>query len=236
MILSAYENDINSTDANHDISMLEIADKVYFYIFRVYTLISVCVMITSSISIVRYLHRHMRSMVQSGSGFSTPKIQSQMRVAVTGLSQGVLYFLLDTYNLVESFTNIYSHHVFTAWVSFTVLSLYITGTTVNLGVGQAAFSLNDTVSTNSVCIQVPHSVLKIYEVTHHTVQVNFLLHVCVMMLSNASTVIYLGKHTRRMLANRQSLSCPNFRGEVRVTVIGILQGLLFFLCCVSTCS
>lgn len=139
IIISTSTNVINSTETDYHISVLRIASKVYLCMFKAYSLISLCIMMMSSISTVRYLHRHIRSMVQSGSGFSTPKTQSQMRVAVTGVSQGVLYFLLISYNLMESFSHIVSQQAFSVWISFTVLSLYITGTTVNLGVGQAAF-------------------------------------------------------------------------------------------------
>ncbi|XP_050929089.1 LOW QUALITY PROTEIN: uncharacterized protein LOC127142840 [Lates calcarifer] len=63
-----------------------------------------------------YLHRHMRRMAQTGSCFSAPRIQSQLRVTITGISQGSIY-------------SIY----------FTVITLYMLGTTFNLGVGQAVF-------------------------------------------------------------------------------------------------
>lgn len=91
------------------------------------------------------------------------------------------------------------------------------------------FSPNVTLLTGSVNIQVPYPVSQTYEyqIALYFVLVYFLFHVCIMMFSNSSTVIYLGKHICHMLANSQSFSCPQFRGQVRVTVIGILQGVLY---------
>ncbi|XP_068429144.1 taste receptor, type 2, member 201, tandem duplicate 1 [Clinocottus analis] len=63
---------------------------------------------------------------------------------------------------------------------------------------------------------------------------HFTFCLCVMLISSGSTVLYLCGHMRRMVANGQSLSCPQFRNQVRVTVTGILQGVLYVLCALWT--
>lgn len=59
----------------------------------------------------------------------------------------------------------------------------------------------------------------------------FFFCLCVMGMSNASTVIYLCRHMQSMAANGQSLSCPRFVSQVRVTITGILQGVLYTSYC-----
>uniref|UniRef100_UPI0037E8ED46 taste receptor, type 2, member 201, tandem duplicate 1 n=1 Tax=Semicossyphus pulcher TaxID=241346 RepID=UPI0037E8ED46 len=378
-------------------------------------------MMVSSFSTVRYLHRHIRSVAQGGSCFSTKKIKRQIRVTITGISQAVLYLVYDVYNLWSTLTNIFSPDLtISIWISFTVTTLYITGTTFNLGVGQAAFRLrvlgiwkkikamfgagmvtndveihsvntrmdyttcalinmplatfnimanvffvfcmvrpfpgerikqplkfllgmlivctvtflmsaivvffvqvtaenvyfllasyvvfawslstsmnssvwlnffyytqivpaqtalfiwikknikpviyciciveriysfldvgvmlldyltmadliydefsyNVTMNPDTVYIQMPSSefMSNVYEIALHIVQIHFFFTLCVMLMSSGSTVVYLSKHMRRMVASGQCLSCPRFRSQVRVTVTGILQGLLYFSC------
>ncbi|XP_037646051.1 uncharacterized protein LOC119500418 [Sebastes umbrosus] len=64
------------------------------------------------------------------------------------------------------------------------------------------------------------------------VKANFVFCLCVMVMSSGSTVVYLSRHMCRMVANGQSLSGPRFNGQVRVTVTGILQGVLYMFCAV----
>lgn len=130
--------DINGTLTEHRSDELYLMKEAGFFIIKVHILICLCIMTVCSLSTVRYLHRHMRSVSQSGSSFST--LQSQMRITITGISQGVLYFLYGTFHLFDSFMYLYSTDFYLGtWVSLTVTSLYISGTTVNLGIGQAAF-------------------------------------------------------------------------------------------------
>ena len=53
-----------------------------------------------------------------------------------------------------------------------------------------------------------------------------------MVMTSGSSVIYLCRHMRRMVANGQPLSGPQLSGQVRVTVTGILQGVLYVSCAV----
>lgn len=132
--------DINSTWTEHHFDELYFTSQVCFFVVQVHMMICLCVMMVSSFSTAHYLCRHIRSMAQGGSSFSTPRTQSQMRVTITGISQGVLYLLYATFYLLDSITyNLSPHFLFSAWVSFTVTSLYTSGTTVNLCIGQAIF-------------------------------------------------------------------------------------------------
>ncbi|XP_060908959.1 uncharacterized protein LOC132986521 [Labrus mixtus] len=61
-----------------------IRSVIYVALLCVYMTICLCIMTVSSFSTVHYLQRHIRNMAQRSSGFSTEKIQSQMRVTITG--------------------------------------------------------------------------------------------------------------------------------------------------------
>uniref|UniRef100_A0A673B826 Taste receptor type 2 n=1 Tax=Sphaeramia orbicularis TaxID=375764 RepID=A0A673B826_9TELE len=114
--------------------------KVAFYLItRVYILFCLCISVLSSFSTIRYLHKHMRSVAQSGSAFSAARLQSQMRVTITGICQGVLYLFFSIYYFMDSVSLFYGEFSFCSETTFTVTSLYISGTTVTLGVGQAVF-------------------------------------------------------------------------------------------------
>ncbi|XP_041663118.1 uncharacterized protein LOC121522633 [Cheilinus undulatus] len=142
LIISRGFHEINGTWTTYYDDELDHLDAAFFIVIKGYSLVCLCVMMVSSFSTVYYLHTHIRSMSHGSSGFSRQKIQSQIRVSITGISQGVLYLIFDTYNVLETFVNSFSHHIIlSAWISFTVTSLYVTGTTVNLGIGQAAFRI-----------------------------------------------------------------------------------------------
>ncbi|CAB1328706.1 unnamed protein product [Coregonus sp. 'balchen'] len=66
---------------------------VFFYSKIIYMFFCLCLMVGSSWVTVCYLRRHMKSMNESGSPFSSPRLHSQMRVTITGILQGILYFL-----------------------------------------------------------------------------------------------------------------------------------------------
>lgn len=133
-------NEINGTWTGYHIDELHIASNVCVYIVKLYIFGCLCIMMFSSFSTVHYLHGHIRSVVQGGSCFSTPRIQSQMRVTITGVSQGVLYLLYSIFYFFDSFTYILSSHIkVSLGISLTATSLYVLGTTVTLGIGQTTF-------------------------------------------------------------------------------------------------
>uniref|UniRef100_A0A3Q1G6J2 Taste receptor type 2 n=1 Tax=Acanthochromis polyacanthus TaxID=80966 RepID=A0A3Q1G6J2_9TELE len=126
----------NGTWTGHVNGELLVISRVGFIILRLYIFFCLCIMMVSSFSTVCYLYRHMKSMAQSSSKFTSPRIQSQRRVTITGILQGVFYLLYDSFYLVDSFTQMFQmHFYFSPWITFTATSLYISCTTVNLGIG-----------------------------------------------------------------------------------------------------
>eukprot|EP00063_Salmo_salar_P054277 XP_014029112.1 PREDICTED: taste receptor type 2 member 8 [Salmo salar] len=114
--------------------------KVCFYSKVFYMFFCLCVMVGSSCATVCYLHRHMKRMKETGSTFFSLRLHSQMRVTITGILQGILYFLCALWILTDIFINIYPSSIkFDYNTYYTVISLYMFGTTVNLGIGQSVF-------------------------------------------------------------------------------------------------
>ncbi|XP_062312218.1 uncharacterized protein LOC134016987 [Osmerus eperlanus] len=85
-----------------------------------------------------YLQRNIRSMSAAGCLFS-PRLDSQIRVTITGILQGVLFLLCHVYILISYYTNMFTNVFIDLFISYTVISIYVTGTTINLGVGQTLF-------------------------------------------------------------------------------------------------
>uniref|UniRef100_A0A674MSW2 Taste receptor type 2 n=1 Tax=Takifugu rubripes TaxID=31033 RepID=A0A674MSW2_TAKRU len=106
---------------------------------EVYFVICLFIMSLSSLSTAIYLSRHLRRMASKVRSCSL--FRSQVRVTVTGILQGALYVLLSTWIL--------SHYFFydiaagpaayMTLANITVINVYMMGTIVNLGVGQAVF-------------------------------------------------------------------------------------------------
>lgn len=119
---------------------LYISNTVVVVVSRVHILVCLCVMTFSSFCTTRYLLRHMRNMAESGNSFHTERIKSHKRVTIAGISQGLVYFLYGTFYVIDTYTTMFAMHVSVSYrVYFTVTSVYIFGTTVNLGIGQALF-------------------------------------------------------------------------------------------------
>ncbi len=132
--------DINGTWTDHRIYYLSIASRICFFIVQIHTLVYLCVMMVSSFSTVHFLHCHIRRMRQKGSFLSTARLQGQIRVSITGIFQGVLSCLYGLLFLANSLNYIFSRRFFfSPWVYLTVNSVYLSGTTVILGLGQTAF-------------------------------------------------------------------------------------------------
>lgn len=125
---------------DHHTKTMNYVMDLYFYLNKVYTLFCLCIMTVSIFSMVCYLQRHIKSMAQGGGSFSTPRIQSQKRVTTTGISQGVFFILYGTFYYFDALTYRYSKGFhFGAWIAVTAATLYISVTTVNLGIGQSIF-------------------------------------------------------------------------------------------------
>ncbi|CAB1350131.1 unnamed protein product [Coregonus sp. 'balchen'] len=105
----------------------------------IYMLFGLCVMVGSSCATAHYLHRHMKSMKESGSPFSSTRLHSQMRVTIAGILQGMIYFFTAVWIFIHYSSNVLSSTSFDDKTLYTVISLYKFGTTLNLGIGQAVF-------------------------------------------------------------------------------------------------
>uniref|UniRef100_A0AAY4D633 Taste receptor type 2 n=1 Tax=Denticeps clupeoides TaxID=299321 RepID=A0AAY4D633_9TELE len=278
-------------------------------------------MSASSLSTVRYLRHHMKNMEVSGSSFSTPQLQSQMRVTVTGIVQEALYFLVSSWIITKIclFQNLVSTVDLDNHILVTVFTLYCFGTTINLGVGPqgyfqfavnavavlaieanmiscgclSAFYFTQIVPPRrSYFIWIKRNIktiiylglllyyfyfliewivigLVFYDVfsqsrTDHTnstsgagpVQnlsgnvlglsssINTMIgcrifviwmSLGVMTLSSCTTVRYLRRHMKNMESSSISFSSPQLQSQMRVTIIGIVQGLLYLLCALWFC-
>ncbi|KAM3607350.1 uncharacterized protein V6R79_006181 [Siganus canaliculatus] len=284
-----------------------------FWLVTVHLLMCFCIMIFSSFFTVHYLYGHIRRMAQGG--FSSPKTQSQIRVTITGISQGVLYFIFGFLCSFCWFTaNVSLDFTLGPFFGFTVSSLYLSGTTVNLGVGEvdgrmvlasyvvfvSSLPINMTSSVwlnffyctqivpaqrfvfvwikknikpiiyciwaaERICtlinafavlldcgrdisfsfqnsnitmfhdielLDVPPSELY-FTVCSMFIFTNigyFLICLCVMLISSSCTAVYLCRHLHRLISNGLPITCPRLRSHVRVTIFGILQGVLCMSC------
>lgn len=130
----------NSTQTEHCNSEVDITNLVSFCMVKLRILCCLCVMTVCNFSVVRYLCRHIKSVAHFRVSKSTPGSQSQTRTAACGLFQGVLFLLYGTVYFIDSFTYKFSaRSYFGSWFSLTATTLYMSGTTVTLGIGQAAF-------------------------------------------------------------------------------------------------
>ncbi|XP_053089830.1 taste receptor type 2 member 114-like [Pangasianodon hypophthalmus] len=106
-----------------------------------YLLLCLCVMLTSSCATILYLRKHVKSIEGSSSSFSSPRLQRQMRVTLTGIIQTFLFFLCLVWMIVrELFELLGNQNIdFYSYIGCTVVCLYSFGTTINLCVGQTIF-------------------------------------------------------------------------------------------------
>lgn len=91
-------------------------------------------------------------------------------------------------------------------------------------------SFNSTVNINEFISTISQLWVTVYYISAVITKIHFLFCLCVMAMSICSTVVYLCKHMRRMVANGQPLSCPQFGSQMRVTITGTLQGAMYLLC------
>ncbi|XP_061926566.1 uncharacterized protein LOC133665319 [Entelurus aequoreus] len=120
-------------------SQLKLYRLVVYIITRVHMLTSLCLMIFSNITTLRYLQGHMRTMTQNGISVSRSRLRSWLRVCATGICQCVIFFSCAVFILLESITIEYAAFYFGTAVLSTVTTLYIFGTTINLAVGQTVY-------------------------------------------------------------------------------------------------
>lgn len=106
-----------------------------------YLSLCLCVMLTSSYATVLYLRNHMKSMEGSSSSFSSPRLQRQMRVTITGIIQAFIFLLCLIWMIVEDLFKLVfmQDRDSNSYISCTVVCLFTFGTTINLCVGQTIF-------------------------------------------------------------------------------------------------
>ncbi|XP_016529366.1 taste receptor, type 2, member 201, tandem duplicate 1 [Poecilia formosa] len=113
-------------------AIMVIIKKGHFYL-------SFVVMMTSSCITVVYLGMHIRRRVINGQSLSSARLSSQLRVTITGVIQGLLYFSYAVWH-EYIFTSQQNLSAFiSSYVRSTVVSFYMLGTTFNLGAGQSVF-------------------------------------------------------------------------------------------------
>nr|XP_010794978.1 PREDICTED: uncharacterized protein LOC104967262 [Notothenia coriiceps] len=137
---SFYRFGSSNSTMDHDtvVSSLKWLKYVFLIVVRIlkiHLFFCLCVMLMSSLCTVVYLCGHMRRMVANGQPVSHPRLRSQVRVTVTGILQGVLYLICAVWTMCEFFPFVFIDPT----THFTVINLYMSGTTVALGVGQAVF-------------------------------------------------------------------------------------------------
>ncbi|KAG9271600.1 taste receptor type 2 member 1 [Astyanax mexicanus] len=125
----------NSTYTN----MVTNALIVDIWLRLVYFFFSVCMMLASGCATISYLRRHMRNMEKSSR--SSARLQSQLRVTITGIIQTLLYLLCSVWLILDDVAFYLTTADFDqkAYIFYTVISLYSFGTNINLGVGQTVF-------------------------------------------------------------------------------------------------
>lgn len=117
---------------------IETISLVSFSIVKLHMLCCLGVMIVSNFSMVHYLHRHIKSVAQGN--FVTPGIRGQKRVIIAALFQGALFWSYCTFYFIDSFSYRFSKYFYIdSSISVTCTSLYISGTTVSLALGQIIF-------------------------------------------------------------------------------------------------
>lgn len=95
-------------------------------------------------------------------------------------------------------------------------------------------SLNSTINYDMILLKMPPLLTDVCVATICIIKAHFIFCLFIMVMSSGSTVIYLYKHMRRMATNCQARSCPQFGSQVRVTITGLLQGVLYLFCAVWT--
>ncbi|XP_071341410.1 uncharacterized protein [Trachinotus anak] len=137
----------NNFTMDHDTLMSEgrhLKWLTYIHIFetatiKAYFFFCLVVMLMSSGSTVVYLSRHVGRMVAQGHSLSCPRFRGQVRVTVTGILQGVQYAICAVWIVFNFFSQQISTSFISPYIHYTVINLYMSGTTVNLGIGMVVF-------------------------------------------------------------------------------------------------
>ncbi|KAJ8415205.1 hypothetical protein AAFF_G00009030 [Aldrovandia affinis] len=95
----------------------------------------------SSCTTVLYLWNHVRRMqVTPNSSFSSPRLQSQWRVTITGIIQALLYLYCSLWFILSYLLTLFKPDIDEeGHILFTVICLFSFGTNINMGFGQTLF-------------------------------------------------------------------------------------------------
>lgn len=130
--------------------------------------------------------------------------------------------------------------IYCIWLVERILNLFQVGAVIIEYVSLAYLTPDDsshnfTLYKDMIYLQIPSSELRIvHAIATLLLKVHFFAGMGVMVMSSGSTVIYLCRHMRRMVANGQPFSCPHLSSQVRVTVTGVLQAVLYVFCAIWT--
>lgn len=124
----------NCTKNEHHMAGLLGTSTAVFPFVKIHVLFSMAITGVCNVSMARYLFRHIKSRTREG--FAASGTQDQLRVAVSELTQALLFMICGMLYFVISFE--YSSS-FGPFVYLTVALLYMTGTTASLATGQAIF-------------------------------------------------------------------------------------------------
>lgn len=115
--------------------------------------------------------------------------------------------------------------IYCIWLAEKMLILFEFGVSIN------CIRYNATIIKGTVYFQIPESefVRNLIDSSSITSCAYFFICLCVMMMASCSTVVYLCKHMCSMVANGQPFSCPKFKSQVRVTITGTLQVVLYMI-------
>ncbi|XP_056283334.1 uncharacterized protein LOC130202084 [Pseudoliparis swirei] len=191
-------------------------------------------MLMSSGSTVLYLGGHMRRMVANGQSLSCPQLRNQLRVTVTGILQGVLYTFCAIWITFSAFPGGIVFNILSQLFYLVMVCGMYTSMTSSVWLN-FFYCCQIVPAKRAFFIWMKKNVKSIiYCICNNSTEVHFACCFCVMLMSSGSTVLYLGGHMRRMVANGQCMSCPQLRNQLRVTVTGILQGVLYTFCAIWT--
>lgn len=110
----------------------------WVHIMKVYLLLCFVMMTLSNFSLVHYLRSHIKKVAQGN--IVTQKTASQLRAANAAVFQGVIYIIFCIFYFLNGFMyTLSSSLIIGTWLSLTCGTLYVFGTTINLGIGQTVF-------------------------------------------------------------------------------------------------
>lgn len=109
-----------------------------FYVIKLHVIGCLVLMTVSNFSMFRFLSSHLKKVMQGN--VLTQKTASQLRTTNAAVFQGVLFLTYCTFYFFSSSMYMFSHSVIIGiWFSLTCSTLYVFGTTINVGIGQTLF-------------------------------------------------------------------------------------------------